>query len=180
MAMLSQMLPGDVSAMIGAAQPRQWPRLGDEVDIDCNNQFCNAMFSSADPLQKRVSQRLQKAVDPLIDIKNAIEGTLMARVTDPEVSWLVFSSTSLHGIADNFAAMDALLRLGVKKIDPRRFDLAKAALFCAGSMYAFEKVCFVCDRPESVSNPQDGPHPRVTTLKFRDGFEAHNQREEQE
>lgn len=84
---------------------------------------------------------------------------------------LDYGNVCWWGHIDKAVTFEAASALGIYR-PPQDFVLACRALQTSGWAFAFERLCLICERPESLHHPElskEGPRDRVI-VKWRDGF----------
>ena len=144
---------------------------GPEVDLVRHNEYSGSLFEGADPVRDAVQVVVRALLAPLLDLQRARQAPFFA--ANAMFSWVMTTGDDIAGAADTFALFETLSRLEPERFDLERFKLAKAALCAGHSLYAFEDVCFVGERPEHIVHPDLHPEAtdRIVRIRYRDGRE---------
>ncbi|RUL69002.1 hypothetical protein [Dyella choica] len=158
----------------GAALPRWLPDWGAEVDLSFNTELNRATDSAPyQPGWPSFSNLIDKRLGHLIHHKHAVDTALEAMVDRHVHFRLLYYSgpASLWGAAEDFARAQALAALDALDTPAPELALGQAVLAGCGWVNAFEKVCLVSDRPQTLNQegrPQDADGIR-TRVTWRDG-----------
>jgi hypothetical protein len=154
---------------IPAFSPQSSP-LGPEVDIVAHHIFREA---TAQVPVNLLPPRARLPVERLGDIYFCVEQALSEATRGTPVHWVVYCAASATKAAADLVRIETIDRCGLAGVGTR-FALVRDALFSAWSVYPFERLCLVCDRPASIVFPDFGSSDasKVVTVRFRDGFEA--------
>lgn len=166
---------GDFIQLMRSAHSQCWPRLGEEVDLA----FSQIEFMATDPhalhpLWSPLASRLERKLMCLGDLSYAVRETLEKLVSIKENEWLLSTqgSATLWGTFFSAAPLMALVSLGIAPRLPRECELGHSALASCCWLFSFERICFVCERPQVISHPAlcIDSVPGQILLSWRDGF----------
>jgi hypothetical protein len=162
---------------MAAALPRVWPQVGAEVDLSFHPEVLHALepFNWEpgwwDTIEKHACQKTLE----VLRLAHTVNDALEQQVTREQDAWLLYTkgASSLWAEAPEYAMLEALIALERIPAPPKEFGVAKRLLSSCGWLYAFERVCLVCDRPMQIDRLNSTPARRGKTIRilWRDGAE---------
>lgn len=124
----------------------------------------------------KMGRRVERALFPVKQLAHALNEAIDADFEDKPIYWVFYAGAywNLWDDAMELASDEAGVRMGV--VAPGRFSsrraLGCAALQTCGGVFAFERKCFVYDRPASIAHPKltKDAEPGMVRLHWRDGY----------
>lgn len=177
-------IPGDESIVqtewerVAHAQSQMWPALGSEQALAFHNELEFGVFNAYawdfiwwPEIRKRVEQKTYE----VLCLAHAVEKTLEALVTRKRDVWLLYTRAmaSPWKAAEHHAGLRVLQGLGKIESLPPHYSVGASLLQQCSWLYAFERVCVICNRPSAIERLNAESSTRRTTLiRWRDGWEC--------
>ncbi|MES2818966.1 MAG: hypothetical protein V4812_08300 [Pseudomonadota bacterium] len=111
--------------------------------------------SAMAPLMVALGNRVDNALSSILQLSHAVGNTLETLVTESQFNWLLYSkgSVSLWQAAETYARFESMQALGLAGATPAELAVGRAILNSCGWLYSFERICFVCERPQHIIHP---------------------------
>lgn len=173
---LAGLLGGDMSSvlnMLGSALPAKWPALGEEVDTACAHELRNYRESLS--WDRRLSQLVERRVshsklEAFNSAAEAMRESLEERVVSDGANWLLYTAahqTFWKEVIEQ-AVLESTLELGGDAPLPPSVAASRELMPLAVSIYTFEKLCLVCDRPAKLEVEMNAKET-FAHITWRDG-----------
>jgi hypothetical protein len=174
---LARLQAGDLSTvfdLLRAAQPACWPALGEEIDTACAHELRH--FHEHLPWDRRLTELVQRRVaahsrlEAFRSASEAVRECLEERVVSDATSWLLYTAAhqSLWSEAVPQAVLESTLALGTTAAMPATVAASRELIPLNVSLYTFEKLCLVCERPATLDVAMDSTHT-YARITWRDG-----------
>lgn len=179
---LTALLGGDMSSvfnMLSSALPSTWPMLGDEVDTACAHDFRN--YQESLPWDRKVASLVERRVnhsnlEAFGSAGEAVRESLGERVVSDGANWLLYTAahqTFWKEVVQQ-AVLEATLELGNAPALPPTVAASRELMPLSPSIYTFEKLCLVCERPEKLEVEMN-PKETFAHITWRDGTRSEHQ-----
>jgi hypothetical protein len=124
------------------------------------------------PKWRPAVKRANRPFDPFGALAGVVHSTLEASTKEMK-QWelLHYGNDSGWGNVARNGWLHALPALGIYQL-PQDYVLACRALETCGWVFTFERMCLICERPDSFHHPElskEGPRDRII-VRWRDGF----------
>lgn len=173
---LGGLLGGDLSSMfnmLGSALPATWPELGEEVDTACAHELRN--YRESLPWDRKLAQLVERRVshsklEAFNSAAEAMRESLEERVVSDGANWLLYTAahqTFWKEVVEQ-AVLECTLELGANAPLPPAVAASRKLMPLAVSIYTFERLCLVCDRPAKLEVDMNAKET-FAHITWRDG-----------